>query len=139
MQSEGKRNVGYADRIASRPIPTICYGHTGPEVRVGVRVSDSQCAGHLQADLRQHAAGAVQCAPRIAERIHVLAAVADFTFNLGVRSFCQSSAARLFNAGDFAGGCRALGRYIYAGGQVRAGLVTRRRHDINLCLTGQWR
>src|SRR3954464_13508915 len=43
IQVGGKRDVAYADRIASRAVPTTCFGHTGPEVKVGRRYSDREC------------------------------------------------------------------------------------------------
>lgn len=152
---EGKRNVAYADRIARRPVPTICYGHTGPEVVVGRRRSDAECEALLEGDLAGHARGVARCAPGITGNPYIFGAATDLAFNVGVGAFCGSTAARRFNAGDLAGGCEALGPgftvrvrvggrmvaqrrdgFVRSGGKVRAGLVRRRARDRALCVRG---
>jgi lysozyme len=154
-EHEGKRNVGYADRIARRPVPTICYGHTGPEVVVGRRLDDQSCEALLEGDLAKHARGVARCVPGIAGNPYLLGAATDLAFNVGIAAFCGSTAARRFNAGDLKGGCDALGPsfhvetsvggrivtrraqgFVRSGGRVRAGLVRRREKDRALCERG---
>jgi lysozyme len=152
--SEGKRNVVYVDRIGRGMPATVCWGHTGPELKVGQRYSDAQCEMILEEDQIEHAVGAYRCTPRIAENLNAFAAVIDFTINLGVQRYCNSTAARRFRVGDFAGGCAALGPsfeirepngrtrivrgYTMSAGQVRRGLVIRRDRNNSLCRTGRW-
>lgn len=136
MHFEGKRNTAYSDNLPANPVPTACFGHTGPEVRVGTRYTDAQCAGLLQGDLKKHAAGVAACTPGIINRPQVFAATTDFTYNLGVRTYCQSSAARFFAAGRWRDGCNRLALYNRAGGKVLTGLVRRRAADVQLCLQG---
>jgi len=52
MHFEGKRNVVYQD-IAG--IPTVCYGHTGENVKPGQEYTDAQCVMLLFEDLLKHA------------------------------------------------------------------------------------
>ena len=152
--SEGKANVAFRDRIATSHPPTTCFGHTGPEVRVGTVYSDAQCEVLLAGDQTREAWGVYRCAPRVADNIWALAASTDLAHNVGVHAYCGSTAARRFQAGDFVGGCQALGPsftrvdqhgrrvtvtgFVRSGGRVRAGLVTRRERDQRLCETGQW-
>lgn len=149
MTSEGKKNVAYSDRISGTHPATSCFGHTGREVRVGVRYTDAQCEVQLSGDMTRHAQGVYDCTPQIADNIRAFAAATDLAFNLGVHAYCHSTAARRFALRDWAGGCDALGSYftvngrrvsgyIKAGGQVRAGLVTRRDRERRLCLTGRY-
>lgn len=133
---EGKRNVAYSDGLPATPVPTACFGHTGPEVKVGQRYSDAQCANLLQGDLKKHAEGVAACTPGIIDRPQVFAGVTDFTFNLGVGTYCRSSAAKLFAAGRWREGCNRLALYNRAGGRVLTGLVRRRAADVALCLKG---
>jgi lysozyme len=135
-QFEGKKNVAYSDRLPTIPVPTACFGHTGPEVKVGQRYSDAQCSALLQGDLKKHAEGVAACTPGIIDRPQVFAGVTDFTFNLGVRTYCQSTAAKLFAAGKWRDGCNRLALYNRAGGRVVTGLVRRRAADVALCLKG---
>lgn len=134
---EGKKNVGYLD-IAK--IPTECYGHTGPEVRVGRWRSDAECEALLIADAREHMAGALRCTPEIADRPPVLAAVTRLTFNIGVAGYCGSSIARRFKAGDLRGGCDAflLWNKARVAGRLQEvrGLTNRRQSERAMCLQG---
>jgi lysozyme len=135
MQFEGKRNVAYADRLASRPVPTTCFGHTGPEVRVGRRYGDGECAALLEGDLGKEAAGVYRCGPAaLAERPLVWAALTDLAHNIGVGAVCRSSAMARFRAGRWREGCGRIGLFDKAGGQVRRGLVRRRASETVLCL-----
>ncbi|MDF0489220.1 lysozyme [Sphingomonas sp. H39-1-10] len=136
-QDEGKANVGYLD-IAK--IPTECFGHTGPEVRVGVRRSDAYCHAKLAGDAETHLRGVLACTPTLADRRYQLAAATRTAFNIGVAAFCKSTIARKFNARDWRGGCDAMlawnkarvnGRLV-----VVAGLAKRRERERAMCLTG---
>lgn len=134
---EGKRNLTYAD-VAG--INTVCYGHTGPEVRAGQRRTDADCEALLAADAREHMAGALRCTPQIADRPTVLAAVTRLTFNIGVAGYCGSSIARRFKAGDIRGGCDAFLLWDKArvNGRVQQvrGLTNRRQSERAMCLQG---
>jgi len=152
--SEGKANVAYRDRISRTHPATTCFGHTGPEVRVGVRYTDAQCEVLLAGDQTRAAWGVYRCAPRLADNVWALAAATDLAHNVGVGLFCSSTAARRFRAGDFVGGCQALGPtftrvdqrgrtitvrgFVLGNGRVQPGLVTRRQRDQRLCETGRW-
>lgn len=134
---EGKRNVGYADLVS---IPTVCWGHTGPDVRVGQRRTDAECEQLLAADAREHMDGALRCTPEIANKPAVLAAVTRLTFNIGVAGYCGSSIARRFKAGDIRGGCDAFLLWDKArvNGRVQhvRGLTNRRQSERAMCLRG---
>ncbi|CAN5445784.1 lysozyme [soil metagenome] len=134
---EGKANIDYLD-IAK--VPTNCFGHTGPDVRVGQYKSDAQCEALLSADAKAHLQGALRCTPGLANRPYQLAAVTRLAFNIGVPAYCRSTIARRFNAGDLRGGCngfpawnkaRVNGRLV-----VVRGLADRRERERAQCLTG---
>lgn len=134
---EGKRNVGYLD-VAK--IPTDCFGHTGPDVAVGRRKTDAQCAAQLKGDVAIHMDGVLRCTPALGGHPYQLAAATRITFNIGVGGYCGSTIARRFNAGDWRGACEAFlpwnkvrlnGRL-----QIVRGLVLRRQRERAMCLTG---
>lgn len=136
-RDEGKRNVSYAD-IAG--IPTSCYGHTGPDVRVGQYRTDAQCRQLLRGDVAKHLQGVLSCSPVLAQYPEQLAAATRLTFNIGVTGYCRSSVAARFNAGDWRGACNAFlpwnkarvrGRLV-----VVRGLADRRARERALCMTG---
>ena len=134
---EGKKNVDYLD-IAR--VPTACYGHTGPDVRLGQRRTDAECEQLLAVDAREHMDGALRCTPQIADKPAVLAAVTRLTFNLGVAGYCGSTIARRFKAGDLRGGCDAFLLWDKArvNGRVQQvhGLTNRRQSERAMCLQG---
>jgi lysozyme len=128
---EGKSNRPYWDPIRIR---TVCYGHTG---RIQERpYSDAECDALFRDDLGLHASGVLRCTPGTADKPEILAAETSLAFNIGVAAFCRSTAARRFNAGDLAGGCRAIDAFVHAGGRKLPGLVRRRAAEVALCLKG---
>jgi lysozyme len=136
MRSEGRAPVAYLDTIAKKPTPTTCFGHTGPEVKVGHRYTDHECAVLLDGDMTKEAVGVYQCGPAdLADRPKAWAAVTDLAHNIGVRATCQSTAMFWFNAGRWRDGCEAMARFNKSAGKVRRGLVTRRQREVELCLS----
>lgn len=134
---EGKRNVSYLD-IAR--VPTSCYGHTGPDVRVGQYQTDTQCEQLLRGDVAKHLQGVLRCSPVLAPFPEQLAAATRLTFNIGVTAYCRSTIAARFTAGDWRGACngflawdkaRVRGRLV-----VVRGLADRRARERAMCLTG---
>ena len=127
---EGKRNDPYLDLVK---IPTVCYGETNVAMR---HHSDAECRDMLVRTLQgKYAAEVIRCTPVLADKPQRLAAATSLSYNIGTASYCRSTAARLFNAGDMAGGCKAIGRFTMAGGRVVQGLVNRRADEVRLCLS----
>lgn len=126
---EGVVLRGYKDPIG---IVTACAGHTRTAV-LGRPYSRDECTALLEGDLVEHADGVLACTPGLKGQTYRLAAATSFAFNVGVSAYCQSSMARKFNAGDYAGGCAEFSRWIYAGGRVLPGLVTRRATERAMC------
>jgi len=118
-------------------VPTTCFGHTGPEVKVGRRYSDRECAVLLEGDLSREAVGVYRCGPpALAARPEVWAALTDLAHNIGIAATCRSSAMWWFQTGHWREGCRRIALFDKAGGKVRRGLVRRRAHEVALCLKG---
>jgi lysozyme len=61
-----------------------------------------------------------------------LAAIVDFTFNLGAGRLQTSTLRRRINQRDWAAAANELGRWVYGGGKVLPGLVARRRAALAL-------
>lgn len=128
---EGKSNDPYLDIVKIR---TVCYGQTRVDMR---RYSDAECTDMLgSAIARDYAPQVFACVPALRQRPNQAAAAISLSYNIGTAGFCRSTAARLMNSGDWPGGCRAIGRYVRAGGRVIKGLVNRRAAEVALCLKG---
>jgi lysozyme len=128
---EGFRKQAYRDPVG---IVTVCYGHTGT-ARMGQSYSKEACQALLQSDLRA-AEAAVRRLVKVPLTQETFDALVSFTFNVGEGNFAKSNLLRKLNAGDYEGACRELSRWIYARGQILPGLITRRKDEKHLCLSG---
>lgn len=63
-----------------------------------------------------------------------LAAIVDFTFNLGAGRLQTSTLRRRINQLDWAGAASELRRWVYGGGKVLPGLVLRREAEARIVL-----
>ena len=63
-----------------------------------------------------------------------LAAIVDFTFNLGAGRLQTSTLRRRVNQRDWTAAGQELRRWVYGGGKVLPGLVTRREAEVALIL-----
>jgi lysozyme len=131
VQYEGTIPKTYRDPVG---ILTACTGHTGPELRMGQTFTREQCNEMLFADLHKHAK-ALDCIRRPLTEGQT-AAFLSFAFNVGNGAFCSSTLARKANAGDMAGACAELSRWVYAGGKQLPGLVKRRAAEREMCERG---
>lgn len=131
MRSEGLVTRTYKDPVG---ILTSCFGHTGPELKMGQQFTPEQCRQMLEEDLVKHAA-ALDCIKRPLTDGQK-AAFLSFSYNVGVQKFCTSTLVKKANAGDLAGACAELSRWTMAGGKELPGLVKRRREEVRVCVSG---
>jgi len=96
-------------------------------------VSENRNFLSLELDQFFHA-GQIQrfCPVLAAEPEGRLAAIVDFTFNLGAGRLQTSTLRRRINQRDWAAAANELGRWVYGGGKVLPGLVTRRAAEVRL-------
>lgn len=127
---EGRELVGYLDPVG---IPTVCYGHTATAV-LGQTRTAAECEELLQHDLGWSLAAVDKHLPDAPPSTR--AALGSFVYNVGVGSFESSTLLRKAKAGDMAGACNELPRWVYAGGRKLNGLVRRREAERELCLDG---
>lgn len=135
---EGKWNV--AKRDFAQGVVTECYGHTGPDVKLGQRRTDAQCEAELSVDVDREMKGVAACVPNVTARPATWAAYTRMAHNTGVSAFCRSSTARLSNAGQWRAGCDAMllwDKAVVRGVKVAVpGLTARRQRERAQCLAG---
>lgn len=138
IPAEGLRQVAYRDPPG---ILTVCRGHTGADVKAGVRYSLAQCDAWLTSDMRNAITAVERCAPGLPPE--VLAAFGDAVFNMGPTIACdrnKSTAARYLATGNLKLACGQLPRWDrarIAGVMVPLpGLTKRRATERDLCLQG---
>lgn len=136
---EGVSYFGYRDPVG---IPTKCYGDT-QGVTVGKRYTEAECKASLETQLLSKATGVLQCVPVLNEHPYQLAASISFAYNIGIGAFCKSTTAKRFNAGNFAGACKAMNesdtgkpQWDTALGVRLKGLTRRRAVERSVCETG---
>jgi lysozyme len=144
---------GYVPKVYKDPIAilTVCYGHTGPELRMGQTYTKAECEAYLAQDLAEAQATVRRCitSPMLP---HQEAALISFAFNVGpgrkesapgrkdgkdglcvLNNGNHSTMRRKANAGDWVGACAEFSKWTKAGGIVFRGLVRRRTEERALC------
>lgn len=93
---EGLRLTAYQDEAG---VWTIGYGHTGPEVVRGMRITQAQANRYFEEDLEE-AIVAVDnlVTPELSDVQYFV--LASFVFNVGINAFRRSSLLKRLNAGD---------------------------------------
>lgn len=131
---EGLRLDSYQDPAG---IWTIGYGHTGPDVKPGQRISEFEAEALLRADIAP-AVACVRRGVRVDLNQDQFDALVDFCFNTGRGSFLNSSLLRYVNRSEFDSVVVQFGLWVHADGEVLPGLVRRRAAEAAL-FAGQGR
>ncbi len=127
---EGLRLEAYPDCAG---VWTIGYGHTGHDVSAGRRVTEAEATALLAADLGD----AIQCVNRAVEENvaltqHHFDALVDFCFNVGRRSFLQSSLLGYLNREDFGSAAHQFSLWVNVDMKPVPGLIRRRAAEAAL-------
>ncbi len=110
---------------------TVGYGHLcDPE---HPPITEVEAERYLAEDLRIALAATLHYCPVLAaEPEGRLAAIVDFTFNLGAGRLQTSTLRRRVNQRDWAAAASELRRWVYGGGRVLPGLVARREAEARI-------
>lgn len=103
---EGSSLPVYADKLAGG-LPTVCNGHTGPDVRLGDVWTKEQCDAILVKDVQGHGAGVLACIP-VAINQHEYEAYTSLAFNNGVAAVCNSSIPGKLARGERVEACNTI-------------------------------
>jgi lysozyme len=139
FESSG-RHIGtpYVDRLGKGQLLTVCNGITGREVVAGRYYTPEDCH---RLELPRYGEAEKQAKARLRHwdtySAWVRASFIDMVFNLGPSALDGTTIQRLANAGDLAGACAQMPRWVYgtvAGQRARLpGLVDRRDTTRELC------
>jgi lysozyme len=112
---------------------TIGWGHLCDQNHPPVTEGDAEV--YLAIDLRNALIATLRyCPVLVTEPQGRLAAIVDFTFNLGPGRLQTSTLRRRVNQKEWQSAARELRRWIYGGGKVLQGLVKRRGEEVSLLL-----
>jgi lysozyme len=124
---EGCRLVPY---LCPAGVWTCGWGSTGPDVMPGRPWTQDYADRRLQNDALRFARGTLALCPSLAGGS--LAAIADFSYNLGLGKLRASTLRKRINAGDLPGAIAELMKWTRGGGRVLPGLVARRAAEAEL-------
>lgn len=114
---------------------TIGWGHTGPEVKKGLKITQEKADELLREDLREAELVVNQLVPYgLAE--HQFDALVSLVFNIGKTAFKNSTLLRMLKLGDILGASKQFGRWIHDNGKKLNGLIERREAERKLFLIG---
>lgn len=138
MNSEGLVTHTYRDPVR---IKTACYGHTGPELKMGQDFTPDQCRAILKQDIYKHQAYVVpgrvgNCINSVPLNQNQIDALTDFVFNVGGTKFCSSHMAMKLRSKDYQGASLEFHKWAFAtlnGKRVKlSGLIKRRTAEERL-------
>ena len=135
---EGFHRVPKADPLG-RAYPYVCpagywtigFGHLCAMNHAPI--TEAEAEDYLAGDLLTALQATLRYCPVLAtEPATRLAAVTDFTFNLGAGRLQASALRRRINQRDWSGSAAELRRWIHGAGRVLPGLVSRREAEVML-------
>ena len=132
---EGLRLKAYPDPGTGNEPWTIGYGTTvypdGRKVKKGDVITQVQALDYLKQDVKKFATSVTQVVtvPLNQNRFDALV---SFTYNLGAGALARSSLLRKLNAREYEAAAAEFDKWVYAGGRVLPGLVTRRKAEREL-------
>lgn len=114
---------------------TIGYGHLCDAAHPPITLDEAEV--YLAQDLVKALNATLRYCPALAtEPENRLAAIVDFTFNLGAGRLQTSTLRRRINQRDWASTAQELRRWIYGGGRVLSGLIIRRNAEAAFLFQG---
>ena len=136
---EGFHRVPRADPGRAHPYVcpagywTIGYGHLCDPKHLPI--TEAEAESYLAADLMTALNATLRYCPVLAtEHEARLAAIVDFTFNLGAGRLQTSTLRRRINQRNWSAAAVELARWVYGAGRVLPGLVARRQAEERLLL-----
>ena len=114
---------------------TIGYGHTGPDVRPGMQITETEAEALLRKDLKRFE-DSVKTLISVRLTQHEFDATVSFTFNVGAGSLEHSTFRRRMNAGDSKSLCfqEEFPKWVNGSDGPLPGLVRRREAEVELAV-----
>lgn len=131
---EGVSLTAYPDPATGGDPITIGYGHTGPEVYLGLKITQQQADQLLEDDLLKFERGVTELV-KVPISQNEFDALVSFAFNLGLGNLKSSTLLRLLNENAHHDEVAAqFLRWDRANGKQMAGLTRRRKAEAAMFL-----
>lgn len=125
---EGCELTAYPDPGTGGDPWTIGYGHTGPEVKEGLAITQSEADEYLKNDVMKFEEGVTDLL-EVEVTQGEFDALVSFAYNCGLGALRSSTLLRLLNAGNKLAASQQFSRWDKSGGRVLAGLTRRREAE----------
>jgi lysozyme len=120
---------------------TIGYGHTGPDVKPGQRITEAEAEALLRGDLDRFECGVTKAIGDVQTTDNQFSAMVSLAFNIGmgdpkqgVSGFLLSTVLRQHRAGNTQRAAAAFLLWVKANGRTLKGLIRRRSAERTLYL-----
>lgn len=118
-------------------VPTIGYGHTGSDVRLGQTITEHQADVILALDLERFERGVTELVAGVEVTENQFSALVSLAFNIGLDALGRSTLLRKLRTSATAKDVAAeFGKWVHAKGVRLTGLVKRRDAEALLFLEG---
>ncbi len=125
------RLIAYSDQ---KGVSTIGWGHTGPNVHLGMACTQEQADAWFEEDIRFAVLQVIKSLD-LAVNQNQFDALVAFTFNVGVTAEGHSTLIKLVNAGYVGAASAEFGKWNHIDGIVSDGLTRRRAAERELFLS----
>lgn len=119
---------------------TIGWGHTGPDVRIGMTITPAGAEALFMEDIAD-TLRTVERAVKVPTTNNQFGVLSSFAFNVGNDAFLGSTLLKVLNAGDFASVSRELAKWnktTVDGKKIESkGLIRRRAAEADLWVAGE--
>lgn len=112
---------------------TIGYGHTGKDVKEGLKITKEQAEELLKKDLKSFELSVNNCI-KIPLTQGQFDALVSFSYNVGTGALRNSTLLKLLNQGKIESAAKEFDKWVNAGGKKLSGLVKRRKAEKELFL-----
>lgn len=111
-------------------VATIGFGHTGPEVKLGMVISKEKAIEIFDKDISKFQEGVKKLIKSKATTTqNQFSAMVSLAFNIGLGAFSRSSVLRFHNQGQYEKAANSFVLFIKDNGEVLKGLVKRRKSE----------
>lgn len=111
-------------------VPTIGYGSTGPDIKLGMTWTQKQADDRFAADLAKFSAGVSKLLGAAPTTQGQYDALVSFAYNVGLEALKTSTLLRMHKDGEYEAAAGQFGRWNRQAGRVLNGLTKRRAGEV---------
>ena len=126
---EGLRLTSY---LCPKGIPTIGFGHTGPDVQLGMTINEREAEQYLAGDLMRFEHGVEEAVAGVPTTDEQFTAMVCLAYNIGMGRFRTSSVLKFHRQGKKLLAANAFLLWVFVNKRRTLGLIRRRNAERSL-------